>query len=46
MAKHIGGGFHINLLASQPVFLAEVDADHWKSWVHQRLVPRLTSLVR
>ncbi len=35
---YIGEGFHMNLLASPHQFLAEVDADHWKSWVHQRLV--------
>lgn len=41
VVRHIGEGFHINLLASPPIFLAEVDADHWKSWVHQRLVTPL-----
>ena len=35
---YIGEGFHINLLAGAGTYLAEVDADHWKSWVHQRLV--------
>ena len=30
-------GFHINWLRAQHVYLAEVNADHWKTWVHQRL---------
>ena len=38
VVKHIGEGFHINLLEGSATYLAEVDADHWKSWVHQRLV--------
>ncbi len=35
--KYIGEGFHVNLLRAQQILLVEVDADHWKSWVHQRL---------
>jgi hypothetical protein len=35
---YIGEGFYINLLASPHQFLAEVDANHWKTWVQQRLV--------
>lgn len=34
---HLGEGFHINWLQADQVHLAEVDADHWKTWVHQRL---------
>jgi phage terminase large subunit GpA-like protein len=37
VVKHIGEGFHINLLEGSSTYLAEVDADHWKTWVHQRL---------
>jgi phage terminase large subunit GpA-like protein len=37
VVRHIGEGFHINLLAGSATYLVEVDADHWKSWVHQRL---------
>jgi phage terminase large subunit GpA-like protein len=35
--KHLGEGFHINWLPNANVYLTEVDADHWKTWVHQRL---------
>lgn len=38
VVKYIGEGFHINLLEGSGTYLAEVNADHWKSWVHQRLV--------
>lgn len=41
VVRHIGEGFHINVLAGSNTYLAEVDADHWKSWVHQRLVTPL-----
>lgn len=37
LVRHIGEGFHINWLPAERVYLAEVDADHWKSWVHERL---------
>ncbi len=37
VVKYIGEGFHINRLATEHLQLAEVDADHWKSWVHRRL---------
>jgi phage terminase large subunit GpA-like protein len=37
LVKHIGEGYHINWLATEKVYLVEVDADHWKTWVHQRL---------
>ncbi len=37
VVKHIGEGFHINYLSAERLFLVEVDADHWKTWVHQRL---------
>ncbi|QDV25949.1 terminase gpA endonuclease subunit [Aureliella helgolandensis] len=37
VVQHLGEGFHINWLPNANVYLAEVDADHWKTWVHQRL---------
>ena len=33
--RHVGQGYHISLLASARIHLVEVDADHWKTWVHQ-----------
>lgn len=39
--KHLGEGFHINLLRAERLYLAEVDSDHWKTWVHQRLTTPL-----
>lgn len=43
VVRHIGEGFHINWLPHANTFLTEVDADHWKTWVHQRLVTPTTS---
>jgi phage terminase large subunit GpA-like protein len=37
IVKHLGEVFHINLLPAEKLYLVEVDADHWKSWVHARL---------
>ncbi len=37
IVKDIGEGFHVNYLRAERLFLVEVDADHWKTWVHQRL---------
>jgi phage terminase large subunit GpA-like protein len=37
VVKHIGEGFHINYQPSERLHLVEVNADHWKTWVHQRL---------
>lgn len=37
VVKHIGQGFHLNRLPVDKLKLAEIDADHWKTWVHQRL---------
>ncbi|MBC7852923.1 MAG: phage terminase large subunit family protein, partial [Pirellulaceae bacterium] len=39
----IGQGFHLNLQKAEQLFLVEVDADFWKTWVHQRLGTPLTS---
>lgn len=38
VVKYIGEGCHGNWLAAEQLLLLEVDADHWKSWVHQRLL--------
>jgi hypothetical protein len=32
-----GEGFHLSKMPAEKLQLAEVNADHWKSWVHQRL---------
>ena len=37
IVKHIGEGFHINVLVADQLHFVEVDADHWKTWVHHRL---------
>jgi len=37
LVKHVGEGFHINHLRPERLHIVEVDADHWKTWVHQRL---------
>jgi hypothetical protein len=39
--KMIGEGYHLNWLPAEQLHLVEVDADHWKTWVHQRLVTPL-----
>ena len=33
---HMGEGFHINWLPPANAHLVEIDADHWKTWVHHR----------
>jgi hypothetical protein len=33
----VGQGFHVNWLPQQQLHLAEIDAHHWKTWVHLRL---------
>jgi phage terminase large subunit GpA-like protein len=35
--RFLGEGYHINWLPSDQVHLFEIDADHWKTWTHQRL---------
>jgi hypothetical protein len=37
IVRHIGEGFHLSKVPAEKLQLAEVNADHWKSWVHQRL---------
>ncbi len=43
IVKYLGDGFHINWLPNVNVHLVEVNSDHWKSWVHQRLCTPTTS---
>ena len=38
-----GEGYHAVWLPVQQLHLLEVDADHWKTWVHQRLATPLGS---
>ena len=37
IVKHIGEGFHVNWIRASHQYLFEINADHWKTWVHQRL---------
>jgi phage terminase large subunit GpA-like protein len=37
VVKQLGEGYHLNKLRAEKLLLAEVDADHWKTWAHQRL---------
>ncbi len=39
--EHVSQGFHINFLPSEKTHLVEIDADYWKTWVHQRLATPL-----
>ena len=35
--RHIGEAYHISLQRAARVYLVEIDANYWKSWVHERL---------
>jgi len=37
LVKHIGEGYHVAALKDQRMYLLEVNADHWKSWLHARV---------
>src|SRR4051794_24568017 len=39
----VGEGYHAAWLPVQQLHLIEVDSDHWKTWVHQRLSTPLGS---
>lgn len=41
ICRFIGEAYHANWLPAEQVLLVEIDSDHWKSWVHQRLVTPL-----
>jgi len=37
MVRKIGEGYHLSHIHPEHIEVVEVNADHWKSWVHQRL---------
>jgi hypothetical protein len=37
VVRHIGENYHVNRLTNERYDLMEIDADAWKTWVHQRL---------
>jgi hypothetical protein len=37
VVRLVGDGYHLSWLAAEQLHLVEVDADGWKTWVHQRL---------
>jgi hypothetical protein len=37
VVKLVGEAYHAAWLPVEKLYLLEVDADHWKTWVHQRL---------
>ena len=37
ICRLIGEGYHVNLLPAEKLYLVQIDSDHWKTWVHQRL---------
>jgi hypothetical protein len=39
--RYIGQDFHINFLPTERTNLVEINADYWKTWVHQRLTQPL-----
>jgi phage terminase large subunit GpA-like protein len=39
--RFIGRDFHINYLQAERINLVEINADYWKTWVHQRLTQPL-----
>lgn len=41
MACTSSGAYHLCELQSPSTFLFEVNADHWKTWVHERLATPL-----
>ena len=41
VVRHIGEGYHVNWLRAEKMNVCEVDADHWKTWTHQRLTTPL-----
>lgn len=43
VVKLIGEGYHFNMQPAERMLTVEVDADYWKTWVHERLVTPLGS---
>jgi phage terminase large subunit GpA-like protein len=39
--RYVGEGFHIAVIPARRSLVAEVHADHWKSWAHERLTTPL-----
>ena len=37
VVKFVGEGYHLSFLKKEGLNLVEVNADHWKTWIHQRL---------
>jgi hypothetical protein len=37
VVRCLGDGYHTNWIDAEKTFLCEMNSDHWKSWVHQRL---------
>ena len=42
VVRYIGEAYHMNRLRDAAFDLIEVNADHWKTWVHQRLTTPMT----
>jgi hypothetical protein len=42
--KQIGEGYHVNRLPAERLLLCEIEADYWKTWIHQRLSTPLGAL--
>ena len=43
IVKKIGEGYHLSRLQNERILLCEIDADHWKTWVHLRLATPVDS---
>jgi len=43
VVRAIGEGYHAAWLPAERLHLVEADADHWKSWAHQRLATAVGS---
>ncbi|HJX11106.1 MAG TPA: terminase gpA endonuclease subunit [Candidatus Binatia bacterium] len=44
VVKRIGDGYHVNRIQTEQLDLVEVNSDHWKTWIHQRLSTPLDAL--
>lgn len=43
IVKHVGDRYHAVWMAEQKLHQFEIDVDHWKGWVHERLATPLGS---
>lgn len=43
IVKKIGEAYHLSRLQNERLLLCEIDADHWKTWVHLRLATPVDS---